>query len=135
MKEEIQFVFYMLVYHRVVRVFYFFPCVSNALVATLFWYIAISSRELGIRNGQLHEKSSLIPLFSSHPSGFTRGNVRLWDMLLTRGTGTRLVHAQLIPPYVNSPFFPSLSSTRCSRYSPSVFVYTVIYYYRFITEN
>lgn len=93
-------------------------------------YIAISSREdlkLGMVSYRGNGVCRLSPRFSSYPDSFTRGDVRLWDMLLTRNVGTPLEPSDPSPRSTLSTNPPSRSC--CSRRSQSASMHCVILIY------
>lgn len=99
-------------------------------------YIAISSREdlkLGMVSYTGNGVCRLSPRFSSYPGGFTRGDVRLWDMLLTRNVGTPLEPS--IHPRVQLSTNPP-SRYCCSHRSQSASMHRVIsIYYRELSRK
>lgn len=107
--------------HNIIVIAYFLIILSSAASMPLSPrpHRDILSREdlkLGMVSYTGNGVCRLSPRFSSYPGSFTRGDVRLWDTLLTRNVGTPLEPS--IHPRVQLSTNPPSSSLSKRIYAP-----------------
>lgn len=122
--------------HKIIIIIFFNQFYLSSRQRLSLRYIAISSREdlkLGMVSYRGNGVCRLSPRSSSYPDSFTRGDVRLWDMLLTRNVGTPLEPS--IHPRVQLSTNPP-SRSCCSHRSQSASMHCVIsIYYRELSRK